>query len=339
MSTPSEQPAGPPRPRQVTLAAWLIMTGSVIVVLTVFDRVSTLHSLETREAVTRFVHQPPGDSLGLEVEGVLSLLRVVAMVAAACATATAILGYQVLRRSRSARVALAVLALPVMVSGLAAGGVMSSVVAAASAMLWLSPAREWFRGESPAPRPERAAAPPAPPAGGAPWSPPSSPPTHVTPYAAGPGPWAPPGPSVPARPAPVSVACVLTWCCAAGTAVLLLLSLAVLVGNPGVVLTQLHDQNPDLARQGVSDHDLQVATFVLLGVCLVWSLAAVLLAFLVWRRVAWARAALVVSASATGVLLLLASFGQPLLVVPLGAAVATMALLVRPDVKAWFVRR
>ena len=88
------------------------------------------------------------------------------MVAAGCATAAAILGYQVLRRSRSARLALTLLAVPLFVTGLVTGGFTSSVVAASAVMLWFQPARDWFNGVVREPRPEvanRVAPPAAPP--------------------------------------------------------------------------------------------------------------------------------------------------------------------------------
>ena len=62
-----DNPSGPPRPRQVTLSAWLIMVGSVLVVVMVFDRMAGLHSLETRESVQKFLSEPPGDDLGMGV--------------------------------------------------------------------------------------------------------------------------------------------------------------------------------------------------------------------------------------------------------------------------------
>ena len=67
------------------------------------------------------------------------------MVAAGCATAAGILGYQVLRRSKSARLALTVLAAPLFLTGMVTGGFVSSLVAASAVMLWLQPARDWFR--------------------------------------------------------------------------------------------------------------------------------------------------------------------------------------------------
>ncbi|WKN48195.1 hypothetical protein [Nocardioides sp. Arc9.136] len=145
----------PARPRQATLSAWMIMGGSVFVVLSVFERVSGLTSLETRESVEDFLAVPPGDGLGLDTSEVLDLLRVLAMTAGACAAAAAVLGYFVLQRSRGARLALSVLALPLFLTGMAAGGFVSSIVAAAVVVLWMQPTRSWFDGTQPPERPER----------------------------------------------------------------------------------------------------------------------------------------------------------------------------------------
>ncbi|MFC4784445.1 hypothetical protein ACT8ZV_08225 [Nocardioides sp. MAHUQ-72] len=325
MTAPARQDPGPtpapPRPRQVTLAAWLIMGGSALVVLTVFERVAGLHTLETRQAAQEFLAEPPGDTLGLDVSGVLDILRVLCMVAAGCATAAAILGYQVLRRSRSARLALTLLAVPLFVTGLVSGGFLASVVAASSVMLWFQPARDWFDGKAPTPAPE--------PVAPAPW--PASRPAQAAPELL---PRLEADPTV--RPAAVSWACVLTWVCAGLTLLAMAASMALLAASPDLVFEELHRQNPDLAAQGLSDDTLRTATFAVGGVVVVWSLAAMVLAGLAFRRVGWARLSLVGSASASAVCLLLATLGQFLLVLPLAASVVTLALLVRPDVRAWF---
>ena len=141
------------RPRQVTLAAALIMGGSLFVVISVFEQMAGISSLRTREAVEEFLGDPPAAGMDLGVQGVLDMLRVLAMVAGGCATATGILGFQVLHRSRVARVALSALAVPLFLTGLVAGGFMSSLVAVAIVMLWLQPARDWFAGiDRPEPR-------------------------------------------------------------------------------------------------------------------------------------------------------------------------------------------
>ena len=97
------EPTAFERPRQVTLAAWMIIAGSVLVVGAVFEQVSTLHQLETQDAVRRSLSEPPFDGLGLELESALTIVRTVSMVAAGCAAAAAILGFHVLKRNRGAR--------------------------------------------------------------------------------------------------------------------------------------------------------------------------------------------------------------------------------------------
>jgi hypothetical protein len=342
--------ATPPRPRQVTLAATLIMGGSVLVVLTVFDRLSGLHTLETRESIEKFLAEPPGNDLGLGVQSMLEILRVFGMVAAGCATAAAILGYQVLRRSRSARLALTLLAVPLFLSGMVTGGFLSSVVAAAAVMLWFQPSRDWFNGvvrePQPTPvqgaggstttEPDRGEAPTA----GVP-SPRAYPgfgaPPDPSAFAGEPRPWgaAPVGdPS--ARPPAVLWASLLTWVCTTLAVLVMASSIVLLAVDPSFVFDELHRQNADLAGQGVSEQALQTATFVLGGAVIVWSLAAAVLAALVFRRVSWARVALVVSAAVSAGLLLVCAVVQVLLVLPLAASVVVLALLIRPDVRAWF---
>ena len=150
-----------PRPRQVTLAAALVMGASGMLVVSVFERLGDLRSIESRLAIEEFINQPPGSDLGLDLESVLDLLYVVSMVAAGLATAAAILGFHVLKRNRSARLGLSVLAVPLFLCGLVTGGFLASVVAASVAMLWLSPARHWFAGTTPEPVPSSASTPAA----------------------------------------------------------------------------------------------------------------------------------------------------------------------------------
>ncbi len=119
---------------------------------------------------------------------------------------------------------------------------------------------------------------------------------------------------------------------------MMLVSVVALVADSGLVLDELNRQNPELAAQGVTEQLLRTVTYVMAAVVVIWSTAAILLAALVWRRSDRARRVLVVSASAAAVCLLLATLGQFLLVLPLAACVVTLALLVRPDVRAWFTR-
>ena len=343
--------SAPPRPRQVTLAATLIICGSVLVVLTVFDRIAGLQTLETRESIEKFLAEPPGNDLGLGVQGVLDILRVFGMVAAGCATAAAILGYHVLRRNRSARLALTLLAVPLFVSGMVTGGFLSSVVAAAAVMLWFQPSRDWFNGvvreERPTPASARATGSGLPDGDAGPVPPPRVPEPRAFPgFGTPPDPSAAPDEPLPwgaapatdptSRPPAVLWASVLTWVCTALAVLVMASSIAVLVADPAFVFDELRRQNPELAEQGVSEQALTNATYVLGGVVILWSLAAALLAALVFRRVRWARTPLVVSAAVSAGLLLVGSVVQPLLALPLAACVVVLALLNRPDVRAWF---
>ncbi|RYB94489.1 hypothetical protein EUA93_09115 [Nocardioides oleivorans] len=139
MSTPTEQ-----RPPQVTLASTIVMVASVLVLIGVWERVSTLGSLETQESIRDFLGEQPFDQLGLDVPGVTQVLRITALVAAVAACATGILGWYVRKPDRSSRLGLTIAAVPVFVAGFPVGGLAGSFVAAGAAMLWMMPAREWF---------------------------------------------------------------------------------------------------------------------------------------------------------------------------------------------------
>jgi hypothetical protein len=318
----------PARPPQVTLAGWLVMAGSVVVVLMAFDQVADLRSLETREAVEEYLSTPPGDSLGLGVQGVLSLLRIASMVAAASAAATAILGWQVLQRSRGARVALTLLAAPLFVTGLVSGGIASAVVTAAIVMLWFQPSRDWYDGitrEAPAPPPPMppppTGTPPGPPTGRDPLldlPPPSAPPLYPTAYGGG------PAPAVAQRPRTVIWACLVAWLSTITVFAAFGLYALQLAVAPGEFVDDVRRAYPETT---MSDGELKLAFGAFCGVAMLWSALAAGLAVLVWRRVGWASVALTVSAVLACVTLL-----------PLVACLATVVLLHRPESLVWLRR-
>ncbi|WP_300463221.1 hypothetical protein, partial [uncultured Nocardioides sp.] len=146
------------RPRQVTMAGWVTILGSVLVILSVFAQIGSLDSLDTRRGIEELLANPPLDALDLEVTSVLDVVRLLATVTGALAAATAILGWQVMQRSRSARLALTVLAVPLFLLGFVTGGFATSLVAAAAVILWLQPSRAWVNGD---PVPERYLRPPS----------------------------------------------------------------------------------------------------------------------------------------------------------------------------------
>jgi hypothetical protein len=307
----------PTRPPQVTLAGWLVVGGSVLVVLLAFSRVQQVGSMETQETLRDALSRWPGDQLGLTVSGAQQALRITLMVAAATAAATAILGWQVLQRSKPARLALTALAVPLFVTGVYGGGFAPGVVTAAIVMLWFQPARDWFDGRV---RPVPPAAPPlpravVPPGGRDPLldlPPPSAAPLHpVAPAATAPA----------TRPPAVAWACGITWGCSLAVALLFGSALLQLLAAPATWLDEVRRQNPEL---DYSDADLTRLLVIVFTVLVVWALAAALLGLLVWRRKAWAAILLGVSAGLACLTLL-----------PAVACIATGILLLRPESRAW----
>lgn len=327
MPAATEKPL--PRPRQVTMNGWLILVGSVFVVAMAFQQVATLTSIESQDTAARMVADPPLKDLGLSVDDLLSILRVLALVAGACGAAAAILGLEVLRRSRSARVVLSVLAPFMFVAGLAVAGFAAALVVASVAMLWLQPARDWFDGKEPvsrpAPEPVMSSSSTASSASAASTAITGTPLTSQR----------PPPPRLP-RPGSVVVVCVLTWVLCGVAVVATLTSVLVLVGAPDMVLDQLHEQNPDLADQGITDGVIMTATYVTAAVLVPWCVAAMVFAGAAFRGARWGAIALLVSALVAAALCLLAAIANAAALLPLTGCLVTVSLLLRPEARAWF---
>lgn len=351
------------RPPHVTIALGIAMVACVFVVLAAWDRLTGLHSLDTRDSLRPVLAAPALRGSGVTLAQVLATLRVLSMAAAACATAMAVLAFRTLRRDRTARLAMSLLAAPLFVCGLATDGIFSTAAAAAVATLWFGPAREWFSdglpGQRGGPAPASAAArrrtPEVAPHARA-WPPPApapprrpAPGEQPPPWGAAPGsahPWAPPPTSAydaratrpGRRPGALLAACLVTWAFCALSAIVMAASLVVLAVDSHAVLDRMHRQDPQLSAGGLSDHGLLVVGWVSGALVVAWSLAALTLAVLAFlgRRAAWL--ALLGSTAVVAVLGLLGAVGSVLLLVPLVAALAVIVLLVRPEVRAWFSR-
>jgi hypothetical protein len=281
----------------------------------------------------------------------------------------AVQGWQVGQHSRHARVALTVLTIPLFVAGLVGDGLVESAtatfwcsgVSAAVLTLWLGPARVWFGDASPtllrsAPPTARPTAPPTPSRPGVPEGqgppPPASfplgtPPHERTTSVSTPlAPWVPPvtsaydaqRPRAARRPRALLWACILTWVCTGLAIAGLGVSLAMLGHDSDSLLDQMYRQNPQLAEQGLSRHTVLAMVVAISAVVLVAAAAAAVFAVLLYLHHHWAWYALVVSACLAALLFLIGSFGSPIAIVLLGACVATIACLARPEVKAWLGR-
>jgi hypothetical protein len=326
------------------------MFASFIVLLTAWERVTTLGSLESQQAIRDFLGEAPFSSLGLDVNGVTQALRVSCLVAAACACATAILGWYVRKPDRGARLGLSLFAVPVFVTGLPAGGLAGSFVAAGAAMLWMMPAREWFatgRWTPPTPAPvaeTRSARPTLP---SAPSSAPSSAPPAGQPGQLPPG--LPPAPSpygqpattwqqpqLHTRPGAMVAAFVITVVMAGGLLAMSLLWVAIAGLSPEFLRSVLEQQQPDMFDEGLTFAQLRQTVLAYASGFIVWCVVALVLAGFAMARRDWARRGLMAIAafSAAGCLVFVTD--TALVLIPAAAAVATVVCLRRVEVRRWF---
>lgn len=361
-----------PRPPQVTYAGWAVILGSIALVVSAFHQVSTLHTLDTRNSVAQLLRDEPS-GLGFTVDGWLTALKVLSMICGACAAAAAILGWQTLQRSGPARIVLLVLAVPLVLSGLATGPFFAAIIVVAVVTLWLPVANAWFgrpeggnmQGMSEAPPPP--GPPPGPPTGpsdpegqqpgrpapyGQPYGQPSSgqAPQYGAPQAPQYGapqapyatpqqmsPYAPyssmPGPDV--RPGGVTAAAVITFVLAGLAAVFGLLLMIGAAAADDFYRT-LSDQGYDL--HGVTQDELRAGLLAGGAIVTVLSVAAIVAAIFVMRRSRPARVILTVLAGIT-ILCSLAGITSAVTVVPLAGAIATIVLLFQRRSNDWFARR
>jgi len=336
-----------PRPRQVTVGGWGVAVASAMLVVTVFDRMTALQSVDTRESLTKALTTGAAEGLGVTVDDALSIIRVALYVAGTAAAVTAILGVFVLQRHAAARVALTLAAVPVVLTTPFAGGFLGLVVGAGTALLWSRPARDWFAGRAPSQpvvparqrsEPERVhVGPPrsAPPSQGG-WTPPPPPPTpgwgQRPPAPAWPAPAQAAVPPAAEVPRSVRIACTLTWVFGLMTAALYVLVGLGVLADRSQVLDLLRD-NPTVRDSELSDDQLVLLIVAVSALIAVWCLAACLLAFLTWRRHGWARILLMVS---IGVALVLELAAFPFSLMHLVASVIALRMLLVAPTRAWF---
>lgn len=325
------------------MAVGVVVLSSVLVLLTALQRLSSRGSLDTRNAIEDLVAEPTISGLGLDFDAAMNILYVSGVVAALCATATAILGWFVRKPDTSARRALSILAVPLFLTGLTAGGFAASFVAAGAAMLWMQPAREWFatgKWTPPTPPTARAAdatrrTPWAAP--GAPTDRPGAPATPAFPSEQNVAPAPPPAQrGLHDRPGAVIAAFVLTVLTAGAVLVAALLTLVVVGLSPDMIMTELERQQPELVADGLTADQLRFSTFVSAGIAIVWCSLALAFAGFVMARRAWARRGLMITAAFSAGGCFLVALSAPFLVVPAVAAMTTVACLGRSEVRSWF---
>lgn len=314
----------PPRPRQVTLGSGLALVSCVLLIFTMLDSMPRMRSVEMRDTVRDALTTPPGSGLGIEVETVLSLLRATVLLTGGLAAAGAVLAVFTLKRHHGARIGLSVIAVLMLFTATFVSGLLPLVVAIGAVMLWGHEARDWFAGRSPRTDPHA-------------FSGPSrtveQPIQTVQPFQPVQQAVPPPYPTDlrSRRPVTVIVAAWLTWGFSAITVLFLVLLVLVLLADQGRLIQTLQD-NPQIAAYGYSDRDLLGGMWVIAAVGLFWSLAAMALAVLAFRRVNLGRIGLVVSAVPAGIIGVATLIG----LLHAMAAFATVALLFSGGSNRWY---
>ena len=366
-----------PRPRQVTTAGVMGVTGSVLVIMTLFDTLGSLRTVEVRERVDAYLSSPQGEGLGVSTDWFLDLLHVLVLANGAFAAAAAVCGVYVFQRHQGARIGFTIAAGLLVVGMWLVAGFLPSVlvgvtivVAFSAALMWSPPARDWFAGRAPQQQtvPERPShqafqAPQQPPSQQRPqssqpspaWAPPAPPAEGQHPEA-GPAPAAypfgesrpatatmtypaPPATAAPApqsrRPAAVVVAALMTWLCAGVVLFMFAIVLVMLLVSQDTLISAAR-QNPAVAEMQLSTADLLSGFWITVAVFMFWSLAAIVLAVLAFRRVTFGWALLVASAIMSA-LVGFVTFPIGLLVgIP---SALTAGLLLSGPVRRWYLRR
>jgi hypothetical protein len=369
-----------PRPREVTIGGWAIPVASAVLVVAVFDRMAGLQSVATRDALTKALTSGWAKGFGITVDDAITLIRAALFVSGTAAAITGILGIFVLRRHASARIALTVAAVPVVLTAPVVGGLLGIIIGVSTALLWTRPARDWFAGRPAAPRqpaptalggtphsserPGQGEVPPPLPPGPPPptpgWGRPpgtsqSGPPAYPAPYPAPSSahrqaqPQAQPQAQYPAEhpaqhyaplsslpvtgqvPAPVRIACILTWIFSLLTGGVYLLLILVVAVDRGEVIDLLRD-NASIQDTSLTDSQLIGLIVAMSAIVIVWCIAASLLALFTWRRQVWAWILLLVSIGFAGVFEL---FALPFSLLHLAACVTAFVLLLRAPVRRW----
>lgn len=128
------------------MAGWVALTGSALLVLTLFDSMGQIRSIEMRDSINEFLATSPGAGLGLDRAEILNILRGTMFFAGAAGAAATVLAIYVLQGNQGARIGFTIAAVAIILTAPVTGSPFAVLVAVAAAMLWTRPARDWFAG-------------------------------------------------------------------------------------------------------------------------------------------------------------------------------------------------
>jgi hypothetical protein len=130
------------------MAGWVAAVACALLVMTLFESISQVRSIEVREGIEEFLSTPPGNGLGLTVAGAIEILRALMLFTGAVAAAATVLAIYVLQRHQAARIGFTIAAGTIMLMAPVSGGFLPVMIAFSAIMLWTRPARDWFAGST-----------------------------------------------------------------------------------------------------------------------------------------------------------------------------------------------
>jgi hypothetical protein len=133
------------------MAGWLGGAASLAMLLSVGDLMAKLHTVDLRQSISDFLAGESAMPLNLDVDQALLLARVGLLVTGAASAATLVFAVFAVRRDKSARIAMSVLAVPLLVCGVFVDPFLAGFIVAAAVLLWTGPARDWYAGRAPRP--------------------------------------------------------------------------------------------------------------------------------------------------------------------------------------------
>jgi hypothetical protein len=354
--------SAPPRPRQVLVSGVVAAAACGLLVVTLFDALTRMRSTETRHSVAESLAKH--NDLGLSVADVLGVMRGVTFVSGALAAAGVVLAVYTLQRHRGARLGLSIVSVVLVFTATLVAGLLPLLVGVAVLRLWSRDARDWFDGRparvrEPAgsPRPPDAFSAGPPPGQAPPQAWPTPPPSDRPTVAPGGDPWVrpaaspyafgtPPPRSLPTtrpqprpgrteRPGGVVLACWLTWVLCGLVAAFLLLLAVVLTSDTNALVAELQ-RNPRIAAARLTDRQVIGFLWLTTAIGITWSLSAIALSVLAYRRVDAGRFGLVASAILSAVVGLVAA---PVGWLNAAGAITATVLLLRRPAQEWYAGR
>lgn len=142
----SDAPRRTGRPPQVTFGAGTVIAAAAIHVLSSFDAMSGLRTVDSKDRAQEIIKSAGSSGFDLTQAEVLDLMHTGVLISGAAAAAAVVMGIYALRGHRAAPPMLAVLSALVVLGSLLTDPLMGMVLAAGTVVLWSGPARDWFAG-------------------------------------------------------------------------------------------------------------------------------------------------------------------------------------------------